>query len=111
MALSQNWTKVTNETDLDDYTFSDFGNISWTDLDSIKWDSAGTRGLKINYDKVSRTGLSQSWSKLTQQFSQENYNWGDAEALTWAESENILYGSPSGEKNRNLEQDWENVSR
>jgi len=64
MALSQDWTELTNETDLDDYTFGDFGNISWNDLENIKWNSAGTRGLKINYGDVSRTGLSQSWSNV-----------------------------------------------
>ena len=76
MALSQNWgnisrslgqsyTELTNETDLDDYTFADFGNISWTDLESIKWNNAGTRALKINYDDISRTGLSQSYSNVS----------------------------------------------
>ena len=65
MALSQDWTEITNESDLDDYTFGDFGDISWTDLESIKWDSTGTRGLKINYDNVSRTGLSQNWGDVS----------------------------------------------
>lgn len=65
MALSQSWTEITGETDLDDYTFGDFGNISWTDLESIKWNTTGTRGLKINYSNVSRTGLSQSWSEVS----------------------------------------------
>jgi len=65
MALSQNWTELTNETDLDDYTFGDFGDLSWTDLDNIQWNASGTRGLKINYDNVSRTGLSQNWSDIS----------------------------------------------
>lgn len=75
MALSQNWgnisrslgqsyVELTNETNLDDYTFKDFGNISWTDLESIKWNSAGTRKLKINYDDISRTSLSQNWGNV-----------------------------------------------
>jgi len=64
-SLSQSYTELTGETDLDDYTFGDFGNISWNDLDNIKWNSTGTRGLKINYDDVSRSGLSQDWSNVS----------------------------------------------
>ena len=65
MALKQNWVEITNETDLDDYTFADFGNISWTDLDNIKWNSAGTRALKVNYGDISRTSLSQNWANVS----------------------------------------------
>lgn len=76
MALSQNWSsasrnlsqsysELTNESDLDDYTFGDFGNISWTNLDNIKWNAAGTRSLKINYDNVSRSELAQGWTSVS----------------------------------------------
>ena len=43
MALSQNWTEITNEMDLDDFTYGDADSISWTDADNIKWNSSGSR--------------------------------------------------------------------
>lgn len=65
MALNQSWTEITNESDLDDYDWESWGDLSWTDLESINWDSTGTRGLKINYGNVSRSALSQNWSAVS----------------------------------------------
>ena len=62
--LSQSYTELTNEMDLDEFDYGDADDISWVDADKIKWESSGTRNLSINYNDVSRN-LSQNWTEVS----------------------------------------------
>ncbi len=48
-SLSQDYTELTNEMNLDDFDYSDADSISWVDADKIKYKSSGSRNLSINY--------------------------------------------------------------
>ena len=63
--------------------------------------------------------LNQNWQELTNEMDLDDFDYGDADALSWVDADKIKWNS-SGSRNlsinysdvnRNLSQEWSDVSR
>ena len=55
--------------------------------------------------------LSQDWKEITNETDLDDFDYGEADSISYTDLENIKYKKSSGSLNRNLSQDWSEVKR